>query len=231
MARHGKKYNEIKTKREAKEFSLEEAVKKVKGLSYSKFMGSVELHITISLPKDMDAKSVKGAIALPHSASKGTTKVAVFASPENAKKALSAGADMAGLEDLIKEVQAGKINFDVAIATPDVMPKIAVLGKELGPKGLMPNPKTGTVTTDVETTVAEYKKGKQTFATDEQGGVHISVGKLDMEDSQIIENIKAVFTAVESAVGKSFTTIARRMYLAPTMGASVKFYYTPEVVA
>lgn len=231
MARRGKKYIETKAKRETREFTLEEAVKKVKPLSYSKFTGSVELHIALSLPKDMDPKSVKGAVSLPHSAGKATTKVAVFTSPEGAKKALSAGADMAGLEELIKEVQSGKINFDVAIATPDVMPKIAVLGKELGPKGLMPNPKTGTVTDDLETTVAEYKKGKQTFAADAQGGIHVGVGKLDLKEEQLLENIKTVFSAVESAVGKQFGAVVRRLYLAPTMGPSVKFYYSAEETA
>jgi large subunit ribosomal protein L1 len=231
MARRGKKYKQIREKRDTKEYSLEDAIKKVKPLSYSKFTGSLELHIAITLPKDMDAKSVKGAVALPHSSGESSTRVYVFTSPDGAAKAKKAGADAAGLEDLIKEVQSGKINFDVAIATPDAMPKIAVLGKELGPKGLMPNPKTGTVTEDIEKTVAEYKKGKQTFATDEQGGIHVSVGSLDMEDEKLIENIKTVFTAVETAVGKQFAAVVRKLHLAPTMGPSVKFYYTAEQTA
>ncbi|KKR06381.1 MAG: 50S ribosomal protein L1 [candidate division WS6 bacterium GW2011_GWF2_39_15] len=224
MARRGKKYVNTAKKIETKEYTLEQALKVVKTASYSKFGGSVELHVAISLPKDKDAKSIKGAVSLPHSTAKNVI-VAVFATPENAKAALAAGADKAGLEDLVKEVQSGKITFDVAIATPDVMAKIAVLGKELGPKGLMPNPKTGTVTADVAKTVKEYKQGKMTFKADEQGGIHIAVGKLDLDDAKIVENIKVAVTAIEEAIGKSFSTVTRRTYLAPTMGKAVKFKY------
>ncbi|HRI05480.1 MAG TPA: 50S ribosomal protein L1 [Candidatus Dojkabacteria bacterium] len=227
MARRGKKYVAVAKKTDKKEYSLEQAIKLAKAASYSKFGGSVELHLAVNLPKDKDAKSIKGAVSLPHSATK-EVKIYVFTTPENAKLALEAGADKAGLEELVKEVQSGKINFDVAIATPDVMAKIAILGKELGPKGLMPNPKTGTVTTDVANTVAEYKKGKMTFKADEKGGIHISVGKMNLEDAQIVENVNVALTAIEEALGKQISSIVRGSHLAPTMGKAVKFKIVRE---
>ncbi|MBI2356652.1 50S ribosomal protein L1 [Candidatus Dojkabacteria bacterium] len=224
MARRGKKYISIAKKVERKEYTLAQAVKAIKASSYSTFVGSAELHVSVNLPKDKDAKSIKGAVTLPHSVAKKVS-VYVFTTPENAKVALEAGADKAGLEELVKEVQSGKINFDVAIATPDVMAKIAALGKELGPKGLMPNPKTGTVTTDVAGTVSAYKKGKMTFKADSNGGIHVGVGKLSLEDAQIVENITTAVTAIEEALGKQLSTIVKSTYLAPTMGKAVKFKF------
>lgn len=222
MARRSKKYVQIRKNRETKEYSLAEALKVVKKSSYSKFTGTVELHVAINLPKDKDAKSVKGAVSLPYSAGK-TVRVYVFTTPENVKAAIEAGADKAGLEDLMKEIQAGKTDFDVAIATPEVMAKLAVLGKELGPKGLMPNPKTGTVTTDVAKTVKEYKQGKISFKADAQGGIHINVGKIDLEDAKLTENITVALKAIEEVYGKTLSQILKGTHLSPTIGTSVKF--------
>lgn len=229
MSKRGKKYIEIKKKREDVELSLQEAIQKVKKLSFSKFVGSLELHLALNLPKDKDPKSIKGSLSLPHSTSKGK-RVAVFTTEENQKVATKAGADIVGLESLIKEVQGGKIDFDVAIATADVMPKIAILGKELGPKGLMPNPKLGTVTTPqtLEEAIKAYKKGKSTFSADTQGGIHMSVGKINQEDEQLIENINAVISTVEDAVGKPYNQIAKKFTLSPTMGPSVKVKFEKE---
>ncbi|MCC7290017.1 50S ribosomal protein L1 [bacterium] len=230
MAKRSKTYLKTKEKRNRKEHTLEEAVKAVKSLSYSKFVGTVEMHLVVDLPKDKDPKSIKGSIALPYSAGK-TKTVYVFTSPENSAKAEAAGADKVGLEDLIKEVQSAKAVFDVAIATPDVMAKIAILGKELGPKGLMPNPKTGTVASpaELEETVKAYKKGKQTFGADEQGGIHMNVGKIDLEEDKLIENINKAVSAVEEVFGKSASQLVRIGYLAPTMGPSVAFKFAkPE---
>lgn len=227
MARRGKKYINIAKKAETKEVTLAQAIKAVRAASYSSFVGTAELHVAVNLPKEKDAKSIKGAVSLPHSVAKKIS-VYVFTSPDNVKAALEAGADKAGLEELVKEVQSGKINFDVAIATPDVMAKIAALGKELGPKGLMPNPKTGTVTNDVSGTVSAYKKGKMTFKADSKGGIHIGVGRLSLEDAQIVENIKVATTAIEEALGKPFSTIVTKTYLAPSMGKAVKFKFEKE---
>ena len=209
-------------------YSLKDGVKKAKELSYSKFVGSLEIHVDLKLPKDKDPKSLKGAVSLPYATSKKDVKVAVFCTPEKEEEAKKAGADFVGMEAIMKDVKDGKIEFDVAIATPSVMPKIAVLGKELGPKGLMPNPKSGTVTDDIAEAVAEYKKGKQTFACDPSGVVHMSVGKIDLDDEKLIENIHVAVQAIADVIGKTPELAIERMHLAPTMGPSVKVVYSKE---
>lgn len=228
--KRGKKYIKvIKDLDRSKNYSVEEAIKEAKQLSYSKFVGTLEVHFDIKIPKDRDPKSIKGAISLPHSSGTKTVKVAVFTTPDMDKVASQAGADFVGLENLIKDVKAGKIEFDVAIATPSVMPKIGILGKELGQKGLMPSPKNGTVTEDIAATVAEYKKGKQTFACDTSGVIHMSAGKLDLEDEKLLENVHACVIALEEVLGKGYTQAMDRMHLAPTMGPSFKIEYSkPE---
>lgn len=228
--KRGKKY--IKTTKglnREETYSVAEGVKKVKTLSYSTFTGTLELHVDIKIPKDRDPKSIKGAVSLPNASGNKVVRVAVFATPDKDEAAKNAGADLVGMEQLIKDVKAGKIEFDVAIATPAAMAKMAILGKELGPKGLMPNPKNGTVTDDVVTAVSEYKKGKQTFACDESGVIHMNAGKLDMEDSKLVANIHACISALEEVFGKPYDQIIQKANLAPTMGASVKIVYSkPE---
>lgn len=209
-------------------YSLKDGVKKAKELSYSKFVGSLEIHVDLKLPKDKDPKSLKGGVSLPHATSTKDVKVAVFCTPEKEDEAKKAGADFVGMEAIMKDVKEGKIEFDVAIATPSVMPKIAVLGKELGPKGLMPNPKNGTVTDDIAEAVSEYKKGKQTFACDPSGVVHMNVGKIDLDDEKLIENIHIAVQAIADVIGKTPELTVERMHLAPTMGPSVKIIYSKE---
>ena len=221
MAR-GKQYRAIKAKQPAEVMSLVDGIKAVKKLSYSKFTGSIDLHLAIHLPKDTDPKSLKSSISLPHSVGTKSVKIAVFTTPENEKAALEAGADMANMDQLVKDIKAGKIEFEIAIATPDVMSKIAMLGKELGPKGLMPNPKTGTVTMDFAKVIGEYKKGKVNFKSDDSGVMHFKVGKVDMDDAQIAENITACVEAAAGVVGKTTDQAVRGAHLAPTMGPSVK---------
>jgi len=184
------------------------------------------MHVDVKLPKDRDPKSIKGAVSLPNASGNKVVRVAVFATPDKDIIAKDAGADLVGMEQLMKDIKAGKIEFDVAIATPAVMPKLAVLGKELGPKGLMPSPKNGTVTDDVAKAVSEYKKGKQTFACDDSGVIHMNVGKLDMDDAKLIENVHAGVTSIEEVLGKPVDQILQKMHLAPTMGASVKISYS-----
>jgi len=228
--KRGKKY--IKTTKgldRELSYSVAEGVKKVKTLSYSTFTGTLELHVDVKLPKDRDPKSIKGAVSLPNASGNKVVRVAVFATPDKDEAAKAAGADLVGMEQLMKDIKAGKIEFDVAIATPAVMPKLAVLGKELGPKGLMPSPKNGTVTDDVVKAVSEYKKGKQTFACDDSGVIHMNVGKLDMDDAKLVENVHAGVTSIEEVLGKPVEQILQKMHLAPTMGASVKIAYSkPE---
>ncbi len=228
--KRGKKY--IKTTKNLdreQSYTVAEGVKKVKTLSYSTFTGTLELHVDIKIPKDRDPKSIKGAISLPNASGNKVVRVAVFATPDKDEAAKNAGADLVGMEQLMKDVKAGKIEFDVAIATPAVMPKLAVLGKELGPKGLMPSPKNGTVTDDVVNAVSEYKKGKQTYACDDSGVIHMNTGKLDMDDAKLVENVHACIASLEDLFGKPADQIIQRVHLAPTMGASVKIAYSkPE---
>ncbi len=227
--KRGKNYKKIaKDLDRTATYTIEEGVKKAKELSYSKFTGSLELHVDLKLPKDKDPKSLKGAVSLPHTTDTKQVKIAVFCTPNKEEEAKKAGADVVGLENLIKDIKAGKIDFDVAIATPDVMPKIAILGKELGPKGLMPSPKNGTVTEDIVNAVSEYKKGKQTFACDPSGVVHMSVGKLDLEDEKLIENLHSALLAISEVVGRTPELMVNKMHLAPTMGQSVKIVYSAE---
>jgi large subunit ribosomal protein L1 len=228
--KRGKKYStKIKNLDRNISYTLEDGIKKVKTLSYSKFPGTLELHLDIVIPKDRDPKSIKGGVSLPHSSSKKNVKIAVFTTPENDEIAKKAGADFVGMDQIIKDVKAGKIEFDVAIAIPSVMSKIAVIGKELGPKGLMPNPKNGTVTDDIESAVSEYKKGKQTFACDASGVIHLNVGKLDLDDEKLIENIHSAVSTITNILGKQYEQAINKMHLAPTMGPSVKIAYSkPE---
>ncbi len=222
MARRGKKYVAKRTDRPVDSLPLKEAIELIKKMSYSKFTGSVELHIAVNLPKDTDVKSIKSSVSLPHSVSDKTVKIAVFTTPEKEAEAKKAGADFFEFDTLVKDVKEGKIEFDVAIASPDVMPKIAVLGKELGPRGLMPNPKTGTVTQNIAKAVEEYKKGKTNFKADATGGMHLNVGTVEMETEKIIENINVALKACADAYSKLPRQIVRLVHVAPTMGPSVK---------
>lgn len=225
----GKRYiDSIKNYDPKKVYSLKEGIEKVKELSYSNFTGTLELHADIIVPKDRDAKSIKGTYTLPHSSGNTDVKIAVFCPKELEDEAKKAGADIVGLDKLTKDVKAGNIEFDVAIATPSVMPDIAVLGKELGPRGLMPNPKSGTVTDDLVETIKEYKQGKQNFACDDSGVIHLKAGKLDMDTEELIENVHVCVKAIESALNKPYEQAFRRLHLAPTMGASVKVTYSRE---
>ncbi len=226
--KRGKKYKKsVKDLDTNKVYSLEEGIKKAKELSYSKFVGSLELHADIKVPKDKDPKSIKGSLSLPHSDGSSNVKIAVF-TKDKQDEAKKAGADFFDFDKLVKDVKEGKIEFDVAIATPSVMSEIAILGKELGPRGLMPNPKVGTVTEDIATVVEEYKKGKQTFECDPSGVIHIKVGKLDMEVKELVDNVHEAVKAIESAVGKNYEQAINKLHLAPTMGHSVKVNYSRE---
>jgi len=224
MAKRGKKYRKVVQKVDkAREYKLSEALSLIKNLSYSKFPGTIELHISINIPKDKDPKSIKGSVALPHAKAK-KVRVAVAVPPELEEKAKEAGADIYKLDDLIKQVQEGKINFDVLIAVPQAMPKLAPLGKVLGPRGLMPNPKSGTVTdvNNLKKTIEEFKKGKLVFKADSAGGIHVPVGKITDKPEDVIENIKAVISAIVSIMGRSKDYLIKRIYLAPTMGPALR---------
>lgn len=216
--KRGRKYKKViqDTKDAKAPKTLEEAIEQVKNNSTSKFAGSVELHVaTKSKEKEY---MVRGTVSLPHSFGK-SKKVLVFCEDKDADKAKKAGADYAGLTDLIKQIQDGFDEFDVVLATPQVMAQIAILGKQLGPKGLMPNPKAGTLINDFDA-IESFKAGKISFKMDASGVVHVSLGKTDMDTKKLVENAKALLEAIREAANKNKAQI-KSIHLAPTMGPSV----------
>jgi len=220
--KRGKKY--IKSQDVVKDrelVNLDSAIALVKESSYTTFVGSVDLHIVMNI-KDEDPKSIKGSVSLPNMETR-IIRIAVAVSEDEQKLADDSGADITSFDTLVADVKAGKIEFDTLIATPKIMPKLAVLGKELGPKGLMPNPKNGTIVMPdrLKTTVDEFRKGRVVFKADDAGNIHISVGKINMEDAKIKENILAVLQAVASVIGKSKEAFVKKLYLSPTMGKAI----------
>jgi large subunit ribosomal protein L1 len=223
MAHVGKR---IKKAREAidriKIYGLEDAVKLVKSLASAKFDETVELSINLGVdPKHAD-QMVRGVVNLPNGTGR-TLRVAVFARGAKADEARAAGADVVGAEDLVQSVQGGTIDFDRCIATPDMMPLVGRLGKVLGPRGLMPNPKVGTVTTDVTAAVKASKGGAVEFRAEKAGIVQGSVGKASFGEAQLADNIRAFFDAVQKAkpVGAKGTYMENAA-ISSTMGPGVK---------
>jgi|GEM_PF-37804 len=206
---------EVKTPLKAPE-TLEEAIEQAKGNSTSKFDASIDAHITTK-SKEKEY-SLRGTVTYPNPFG-AAKRVIVFCEDKDKEKALKAGADFAGITELSKKVNEGWFEFDVVLATPPAMGQIAMLGKVLGPKGLMPNPKSGTVITDFDA-IAGFKGGKTTFKGDGAGVVHCRIGKVSMETKALAENAKALVDAVREACNKSKANV-QVIYLAPTMGASV----------
>ncbi|MBN1211757.1 MAG: 50S ribosomal protein L1 [candidate division Zixibacteria bacterium] len=194
--KHSKNYRLYREKIDrAKRYSLPEAVKIIKENKYVKFDESVELAIRLGVnPKHAD-QMVRGTVSLPNGTGK-SVRVAVFAQGEKAEEARDAGADFIGAEDLGEKIQGGWTDFDVAVATPDMMRVVGKLGKLLGPRGLMPNPKTGTVTMDIARTVKELKAGRIEFRVDKQANIAASVAKLSFDEEKIIENVHAFIDAI-----------------------------------
>src|ERR1039457_7161198 len=195
MPKAGKKFEAASKQVEARPYSLNEAVPLVQKIKYVKFDETVELHIRLGVdPKHAD-QMVRGTIVLPNGLGK-SKKVLVIASGEKQREAEQAGADMVGGEEMVVKIQGGWIDFDAVIATPDMMRSVGKLGKVLGPRGLMPNPKTGTVTTDVTTAVREIKAGKVEFRVDKGGVIHAPVGKVSFATDKLFENANTLIQAV-----------------------------------
>ena len=223
MAKKGKKYLEAAKMVEAfKAYTAEEAVALVKKTSTVKFDASVEVAFRLGVdPKKAD-QAIRGAVVLPHGTGK-THRVLVFAKGEKAKEAEAAGADYVGDADMINKIQQGWFEFDVIVATPDMMAEVGKLGRVLGPKGLMPNPKTGTVTFDVTKAVNEIKAGKVEYRVDKAGNIHVPIGKVSFDDVKLKENLATIYDTmlkVKPAAAKG--TYVKNVTITSTMGPGIK---------
>ncbi len=222
--KHGKKYNEAaKQVDRATLYDPEEAVALVKKTASAKFDETVEIHIRTGCDRRHAEEQIRGAVVLPHGTGK-TVKVLVFAKGDKLTEAEAAGADYVGGEELIPKIQNdGWLDFDVVVATPDMMAVVGRLGKVLGPKGLMPNPKAGTVTMDVTKAVADIKAGKIEYRLDKANIVHCPIGKVSFTDEQLNENFEALMEAIKKAKPSALKgTYLRSVTLSSTMGPGVK---------
>ncbi len=223
MPKHGKKYLEAaKLVERERRYEIAEAAELLPRLSISTFDGTVEAHLRLGVDPRHADQLVRGTVVLPHGTGR-TSRVIVFAQGEKAQEALRAGADDVGGDDLVKKIDAGWFEFDVAIATPDMMGTVGRLGKKLGPRGLMPNPKSGTVTFDIERAVSEIKSGRIEFKVDRAGIVHAPVGRASFTPDQLQANVATLVDAVNRAKPTGAKgTYMRSLTLAPTMGPGVK---------
>ena len=223
MASHGKRYlDAAKLVDRTKVYPVNEAVALARETSNTKFDASVEAHLRLGVDPRHADQMVRGTVVLPHGTGK-IVRVAVFAQGEKAQEALRAGADEVGAEDLVKKIEAGWLEFDVAIATPDTMGQVGRLGRILGRRGLMPNPKAGTVTFDIERAVKEVKGGRVEFKVDKGAIVHVPVGKASFEEQQLAENLAALVDAVNRAKPSGAKgTYLRTLTIATTMGPGIR---------
>jgi large subunit ribosomal protein L1 len=223
MPKHSKKYIEAaKLVEPERRYEIGDACELLPKLSLSKFDGTVELHLRLGVDPRHADQLVRGTVVLPHGTGR-TARVIVFAQGEKAQEALRAGADDVGGDDLVKKIDDGWFEFDVAIATPDMMGTVGRLGKKLGPRGLMPNPKSGTVTFDIERAVGEIKSGRVEFKVDRAGIVHVPVGKASFTPDQLAANVATLVDAVQRAKPTGAKgTYMRTLTLAPTMGPGVR---------
>jgi large subunit ribosomal protein L1 len=227
MKKLSKRLTEHKSKIESgKLYKFDEAIKVIKNLSSVKFIETIEAHISLNIDPKYNNQQLRATLILPKGTGK-SLRIAVITSEDLVDIALSSGADVAGSENLIQEILKENINFDVLIATPDQMPKLAKLGKVLGPKGLMPSPKSGTVTKDIKEAIVEFKKGKLEYRADKTGIVHIPFGKINFAEDDLCQNLLSVYQSIEKnkpsgVKGKYF----KSFYICSTMSKSVQIDLT-----
>jgi large subunit ribosomal protein L1 len=223
MAKHGKRYlAAAKMVDSAKLYEPTEALSLVKSMPKSKFDESVELSVRLGVDPRHADQQIRGAVVLPHGTGR-TVRVVVFAKGEKAKEAEEAGVERVGADELIAEIQKGWIGFDVAVATPDMMGAVGKLGKILGPKGLMPNPKTGTVTMDIAKAVREIKAGKVEYRVDKTGIIHVPIGKVSFEADNLVRNFRTLMDVIMKAKPVSAKgTYVKSVVVSSTMGPGVK---------
>ena len=230
MAKHGKSYNAAAEKIDrATLYTPLQAAKLIKELDTAKFDETVEAHFRLGIDTRKADQNIRGSISLPHGTGK-TVRVAVFAEGEKAREAEAAGADIIGSDELVAQIQKGEINFDAAIATPNMMAKVGRIGKILGPRGLMPNPKLGTVTMDVTKAVHEIKAGKVEYRLDKTNIIHCPIGKVSFGADKLYEN----YSALIGAIIKAKPAAAKGQYIkscvaAATMGPGVKMNANKQI--
>lgn len=219
---YGKKYKQVKELVQAEQkYSISDAIALIKKVSYSKFVGTLNIAVkTFADPKYND-QQIRGTAILPHGTGK-TVKIAAYVSDDAIAQAKQAGADIAGNADIIKDIEAGKIGFDVLITTPDMMRELAKVAKILWPKGIMPSPKAGTVTQDIVATIDEVKKWRIEFRIDKTGNVHAALGKLSFDDEKLEENVTSFMKALEEHKPAGIKgKLVKKVVLSPTMGPGV----------
>lgn len=218
MAKHGRKYTAAAEQARNKQFTLKEAVAFLKENAFAKFDETVELTFRLGVDPRHADQMVRGSIVLPHGTGK-SKRVLVITQGDKVKEAEEAGADIVGGEEIVEKIQEGFMEFDAVVTTPDMMRHVGKLGKILGPRGLMPNPKTGTVTQDVAQAVQEIKAGKLDYRVDKYGIIHVGVGKISFEPNQLEENIQSLTQSVLKARPASAKgRYVKKMHVASTMG-------------
>ena len=223
MAKRGKKYQEaLKLVDRQKRYSLEEAVELVKKTNVAKFDATVEVSFKLNIDPRKAEQNLRGAVSLPNGTGK-TVRVLVIAKDAKAKEALAAGADYAGDAEYLEKIKEGWFEFDTIIATPDMMGELGKLGRILGPKGLMPNPKTGTVTMNIEQTVKEFKAGKVEYRTDKVGNVQVPVGKVSFANDKLAENVMAIYKQMVRIKPQTVKGVyIQNLTITSTMGPGIK---------
>jgi large subunit ribosomal protein L1 len=196
MKKQSKRINNLKNLLTENGYSVEQAIPLVKKIATAKFIESVEAHVSLNIDPKYANQQLRTSLVLPNGTGK-SLRIAVFTEADNVADVLKMGATVAGSDDLIEDISTGKLNFDLLITTPQLMPKLAKLGRVLGPKGLMPSPKSGTVTQNLAETIDEFKKGKLEYRADKTGIVHLSFGKVNFSEEQLKENLMAVYNSIE----------------------------------